>query len=591
MEKFDKLNTLLTLSIGMTADKRALFERISFIGRRPRALAWVSLAVALAALTMGVVACSDGVGATMPEGTPSATPTPEASALPAQADGLSASPTAMPEENGAFYELFELNSGGEILYYAAAEDEAGRALAKEMIGEYEEAAGNAAPALTPSPTPGPAPIPGSEAEAYDYFLLRETNEGVKREYYIYSSSAGEFIRDGETGLQSRISERSYQKLIGYLASAGQEAAAAYIGFDRKEMAGAAEEFLTRYFDDICEGNTDWGYNAGTGAFYKGLVLQTEYNSRKLSILRQWISYKAFLAEAGYDREGDSGRFSSLEVASAGILDGLVSGEEFTLEGYFKTTAFGTYITLCFAQNAEGEYQITSVAFPDWKEFNDFSAGFTEYMEKNGYEDYNKSMYIDSLRRGRDEALNAWKSGERASEEFSLNRSIITITATDAFMNSNGAEQIESMAESNFAGDRFARPGEEALLTVSRCLRGTVEQESLIEHAIENFDFGAARTYGRVELAPEVFFGGETEIASLTKLTARSYEEAEGGGVIEKVETVYYALLPYTGDPGNGEDMVLIFRFLNAREDGEGGWLLYQSGEDCREWMKTLKFYE
>lgn len=165
----------------------------------------------------------------------------------------------------------------------------------------------------------------------------------------------------------------------------------------------AEVFLTMYFDKMCDRDGVLDYCLNKADAKNGQLLLIGDNRNNMMLLRQWIDYKAMLADFGYNIERDCGRFSSLDIHSIDITDN--GNGDCVLKGYFKTTAFGTFVELGMTNVGNGKYAITSVAFPDWKEYNNFCDDFISFMEENGYQDYGKSVYIDAMRKERFETNN------------------------------------------------------------------------------------------------------------------------------------------------------------------------------------------
>jgi beta-lactamase regulating signal transducer with metallopeptidase domain len=165
----------------------------------------------------------------------------------------------------------------------------------------------------------------------------------------------------------------------------------------------AEVFLTMYFDKMCDRDGVLDYCLNKADAKNGQLLLISDNRNDMMLLRQWIDYKAMLTDFGYNIERDCGRFSSLDIHSIDITDN--GNGDCVLKGYFKTTAFGTFVELGMTNVGNGKYAITSVAFPDWKEYNNFCDDFISFMEENGYQDYGKSVYIDAMRKERFETNN------------------------------------------------------------------------------------------------------------------------------------------------------------------------------------------
>jgi len=166
------------------------------------------------------------------------------------------------------------------------------------------------------------------------------------------------------------------------------------------LQNAAEVFLRTYFDTMCVKNGFLDYALNKKEVKNGQILLSNENRNDMMLLRQWIDYKTMLAEFGYNIEKDCGRFVSLEVHGIEKNENEFSDMDYVLKGYFKTTAFGTLVELGMTDTGNGIFAITSVSFPDWKEYKHFCADFISYMETNGHTDYGKSIYIDVKRRER-----------------------------------------------------------------------------------------------------------------------------------------------------------------------------------------------
>lgn len=182
--------------------------------------------------------------------------------------------------------------------------------------------------------------------------------------------------------------------------------AAY-AFDRTDPEQAVAEFLTRYFDDMAYGNSDFGFNSSNNTMYDGLLqLQGSDESYKnLALLRQWINFTQVLRETTVPTM-DRGKFQSLEVTEFGIVNQL-SGSgikyEYLLKGYFKTTVMGTFVEAGLIKSGD-DYLITYVDFPDDKEYQNFCADFIDYAERNNIKDYGKNAYIEYIRKQKEQTL-------------------------------------------------------------------------------------------------------------------------------------------------------------------------------------------
>lgn len=170
--------------------------------------------------------------------------------------------------------------------------------------------------------------------------------------------------------------------------------------EQTSLQNAAEMFLSMYFNKMCDRDSVLDYCLNKAEAKNAQLFLTNGNRNDMMLLRQWIDYKIMLADFGYNIERDCGRFSSLEIHSIEEVPNRLSDMDYVLKGYFKTTAFGTLVELGMTDVGSGKYAITSVSFPDWKEYNNFCADFISFMEENGYQDYGKSVYIDAMRKER-----------------------------------------------------------------------------------------------------------------------------------------------------------------------------------------------
>ena len=167
---------------------------------------------------------------------------------------------------------------------------------------------------------------------------------------------------------------------------------------RSTPEAAVKEFLTRYFNDMLAGNTDWGWNSGDNSQYDGLIEHTDEYYNKFCMMKQYIDYIHIIADTndGYSIEQAIGRFASLRLNDTGLYEDRLPDAEYVYNGYFNTTAFGTFV-ICGLSKHGDCYTITSVEFPDWPEYNNFCTDFERYMKKNNWTDYNKSVYVDQIR--------------------------------------------------------------------------------------------------------------------------------------------------------------------------------------------------
>lgn len=414
--------------------------------------------------------------------------------------------------------------------------------------------------------------------------------------YIYLALAGNIdtridIRDG--GVTDFVSEHS---------AASIEESDRFIK-DRTDPSKAAEEFLERYFNDLCTGNTDWGWNNSDYSQYDGLLAYSEHYYNDICIMKQWVNFVSYLADKddGYNRESSMGRFSSLEVRSFGILDSL-SDAEYHLQGYFKTTSFGTFLEMGMKRQNNGEYQIVYVAFPDWKEYNNFAAAFVEYMNAQGIQDYNKSAYIDHLR-GRENEIRedwkAWQNAERIAAPYTKMRSEIELSRIAAKLNSNGvypAEKTQNkkgMVKDIFRTERKDYPAENwVLLEVTQVFGDSMpEGMDFVGYASDMLEHYDSEICSEVEeFDPNTFFGKETPVKSIWRKTLMT--EGSLSMQTDSVHDVYTRYYVHCSD--GEEEYLLAFDFHNAVDygvDGQAydGWRLIQSLDDCEQWMKTLHF--
>ena len=356
-------------------------------------------------------------------------------------------------------------------------------------------------------------------------------------------------------------------------------------FDRTTMDGAAAEFLTRYFDDMASGNTDWGWDPADNSQYDKLIAYTSFYYEQFCYLKQWIDFTSFCRETG---AMDRGRFETLTVQSAGAADSIVPGlEEYVLEGYFRTTVMGTLVRMGFTRSDAGEYRVVCVEFPDWTEYNSFQRDCFQYFTSHGVTDPNSNAYIQSLWRERDglaEKREEWKKGVLDSERFYDDGAAVSLSYYGVTLAANGTRQTQNMRESTVADDRFVRADDENVeLLVHRVTRGTLSEETdLTGYAADNTQWTESQLAEAVsfsettEFDPDAFFVHQGTLVKRLVRQLKCYGDGH-------VYTVYYA--EFAADGG---DVVLLFRFLNARKDAGGVWHIYQTETDCQSWMQTLR---
>ncbi|MBQ7091915.1 MAG: hypothetical protein IJN83_04600, partial [Clostridia bacterium] len=369
--------------------------------------------------------------------------------------------------------------------------------------------------------------------------------------------------------------------------------------EKATLQTAAEAFLTMYFDKMCDRDSGLDYAHDKYAAQNGQLLLTDDNYNDMMLLRQWIDHKDMLADFGYNIQRDCGRFASLDVHSIQPVQNgeLLQNGDYVLKGYFKTTAFGTFVELGMMDTG-GVFAITSVAFPDWKEYNNFCNDFIAFMKDKGYTDYGKSSYIDAKRKEREafEAAlqptpaptptpapatgeHAWRAGKLAIEPYKdKDTSLLELSHYGITLSGNGTEQTESMRESKVSNDVYSRDGQE-LLEVMRVPRGTLKLDvDLIQHSAENVQWSPdSETYGTVEYTPTWLPGHNDRVVRMTRRYERGTEDS-----IPYVTTIYSVQIQY-----NNSDVVLMFRFLNAKKI-KGEWQLYQTDYDCEKWMRTFR---
>ena len=224
-----------------------------------------------------------------------------------------------------------------------------------------------------------------------------------------------FEKGYETGLEGQIMAAVLNALTGvdslgnykngqewYDASRNGILAYMRAADEKATLQTAAEAFLTMYFDKMCDRDSGLDYARDKYAAQNGQLLLADDNYNDMMLLRQWIDHKDMLADFGYDIQGDCGRFVSLDVHSIQPVQNgeLLQNGDYVLRGYFKTTAFGTLVELGMMDTG-GIFAITSVSFPDWKEYNNFCNDFIAFMKDKGYTDYGKSSYIDAKRKERE----------------------------------------------------------------------------------------------------------------------------------------------------------------------------------------------
>lgn len=147
--------------------------------------------------------------------------------------------------------------------------------------------------------------------------------------------------------------------------------------DRTDPQKTAVEFLTRYFESA---------NSG------GLLLH-EHNSDLFEPTQSivtamkyldWITLINYFLD--YDIALDMGYYSSMQDVN------IINERDITIvNGYCKTTAFGTFFEIRMQKNEAGDYVIIGLDFPDSKEYINFVEAF---KKSTGELDAQASPYID-----------------------------------------------------------------------------------------------------------------------------------------------------------------------------------------------------
>ncbi len=357
--------TLPTPTTAMTGGKNSMRQRIRLIANRPRMLKITAFILVAVTLVVCIVSCTGSVSDKMPfEVSAENTYDPK---LHYDRDPLGLDPLFKEhslEEEDAVQIVSLLNNSTEI-----------SRLKKDEFRAHPD----------------------------KYLTLSLTGGGI---IAIYPAGDGEHIffnRNGTKNYKAKnpdlveYIEQQAQELTESVSEDPQPSAVPEKTYDRTDAAQVAEEFLTKYFDDLCEGRIFRKWTKGD-TLYDGLVIYSDDYYENIGTLSQWGRYVRMLnmTQKDYDREQKMGRFISLEVESFGILDSM-SIAEFSVKGYFRTTAFGTKFDLNLAQNEKGEYQIVGVYFPYWRSYCLFNDHFYQYMGENNFEDYMGEGYIDYLR--------------------------------------------------------------------------------------------------------------------------------------------------------------------------------------------------
>ena len=470
---------------------------------------------------------------------------------------------------GSGYTLTKLENGIEALTLPYPDKEASAA-AYDAITQYadsDSAEGTDIAALEECYRLTGAPMPINQTK--DYYLY--TLDGIP---VIQSGAAGRLcsvMPDSYNAIAALFGENTLDTPIDLMAADAP---------DRTDPEKVAAEFLTLYFDMLCDGSAALWSDPELGGL---IAYTTGVNSNEIKLLMQWILYQSMLSEFGGNAEFNIGRLRSLSVDSFERIDTIApEAGEYRLDGHITTTAASIRTALLFVQNDAGEYQIASVNFPEWEEYHEFRDGFKAYMAEYDYNSYSKTMYIAHIKKQLEASraeLDGWRDGRRICEPFALQNSTIELSYYGAYLDGNGTEQTMSMTEGNAATDSFTRMEEmETLLMAARTVRGTVDKDiDLISYAIGNYDWGAPME-NAVEYDPAGFFDGASPVKRLVSMKMLSRP-----GARERVNTVYYALI----DRG-GEEAVLMFCFSNAYRRN-GGWQLLQDESECERWMKTLRF--
>ena len=174
---------------------------------------------------------------------------------------------------------------------------------------------------------------------------------------------------------------------------------------------------------------------------------------------------------------------------------------------------------------------------------------------------------------------AWRAGKLAIEPYRDNdTSLLELSHYGITLSGNGTEQTESLRESKVSNDVYSRDGQD-LLEVMRVPRGTLKLDvDLIQHSAENTKWNPdSETYGAVEYTPTWLPGHNDRVLRMTRRYERGTEDST-----PYVTTIYSVLIQY-----NNSDVVLMFRFLNAKKI-KGEWQLYQTDYDCEKWMSTFQ---
>ncbi|MEG1524522.1 MAG: hypothetical protein RR475_05810, partial [Clostridia bacterium] len=150
-------------------------------------------------------------------------------------------------------------------------------------------------------------------------------------------------------------------------------------FDRTKPEEIAEEFLTRYFE--AANNGGW-LGKGRNNF-DGLIEFTESNIVTFNYLQHITLAHLF---RDYNIASDMGYFSAIEDINI-----TPAKDKTIVDGYFKTTAFGSIFKIELLPNQDGTYKITSIDFPDNTDYLNYYRDATRLSKVEGVK--GSSAYI------------------------------------------------------------------------------------------------------------------------------------------------------------------------------------------------------
>lgn len=604
-ELLARISGLVTLSTGMTGNKKEMAERVERIAKKPK-IRLVAVAMSIVAAVIAcMAACAEADESTLDGLTPGISETeqgPETASPEAQA-------TPQNSTAAAFIPLDSLPAGysteaaiadGCYVNIHGTEHNAEKL---DAFYEYtkERPEGGAFIRIVSYTVEGDAIITDC---AYQDGVFTVTEDSSRDRF----AGSGDRIRRGTfdyihryvlNGDQVYYIVSDYDTVtspdVGIILSYRREKAA-MPKFDRTDPQQVITEFLTVYFDKLCTGNDDMDWDGDRKTWLNGLIKYDEEQIDWIACLKQWLSMHKLRRAHGADTEAAVGRFES--------LSGFELREGGAASAYFKTTAFGTLIEAKLVKLDNSEYAMTRIDFPDSKEYKEFQALFARYKKEHNaedpfYEDYTKELekeyaagleLLEQMERER----NAWKKGERICAGFARAGGEIMIGEFGAAIDTNSTQECEADEKWREGHDAdgiryYTRNGIDTwLFAVQRIDLSEKEYETqdLISYCMDMTMLGCASMYSADMYAPETLLGSGTKVKAMARMMLQ-FSFSESGRDDDSQEYVETAYLIQLKD--NDTD-VLCLRFLNAyKAKNTAAWKLLQSEYDCEAWLKTLVF--